>query len=48
LWTREDGDKKKKKGINRDRRRKEEEFIKCDSCSMWAISTIGEAEGSYC
>ena len=37
-----------KKGINRDRRRKEEEFIKCDRCSMWVISTIGEAASSYC
>ena len=37
-----------KKGRNRDKRRKEEEFIKCNSCSMWAVSTMGEAEGSYC
>ena len=32
----------------RDQRTKEEEFIKCDRCLMWAISTIGEAEGSCC
>jgi len=37
-----------KEGINRDRRRKEEEYIKCDRCSMWATSRIGEAEGTYC
>ena len=35
-------------GINRDLRTKEEEFIKCDSCSMRATSIIGEAEGSCC
>jgi len=35
-------------GISGERRRKEEEFIKCDSCSMWATSKLGEAEGSYC
>ena len=37
-----------KKVINRERRRKDEEYVKCNSCSMWATSTMGEAKGSYC
>ena len=37
-----------KKVINREGRRKEEEYVKCNSCAMWATSTLGEAAGSYC
>ena len=34
-----------KKVINRERRRKDEEYVKCHSCSMWAMSTMGESRG---
>ena len=37
-----------KKGSNRDRGWKEEEYIKCDRRTMWATSRIEEAEGTYC
>ena len=37
-----------KKVINGERRRKDEEDVKCHSCSIWDTSTMGEAEGSYC
>ena len=37
-----------KKGINGEQRRKEEEYIRCDRCSLWATSRIGEAEGTQC
>jgi len=37
-----------KKGINGERRRKEESCIKCDNYSMWATSMSRKAEGTNC
>ena len=37
-----------KRGINKYRRRKKEEFMTCHRCSMCATSTVGETDGSYC